>query len=103
MITQKPRSQLVEPYKNEPVCVLGTRLKCAACVLVIGVLALVGTTRESTDVPIAHAQPPAKYSTTRVTPAYRQPANVWVSQSGSATRMPPDSVELSRHSTDRSR
>lgn len=55
MITQKQRSDLIEAYKDEPLCVAGTLIKCAACLLVIGGLALIGTTRESTHGPAEDA------------------------------------------------
>lgn len=57
MITQGERRRLVAPYMNEPVYIAGTLLKCAACLLVIGGLAIIGGAGEPAERPALQAQP----------------------------------------------
>jgi hypothetical protein len=72
MITPKQRSRLMDSYRDEPLCVAGTLLKCAAGLVVIGGVTLVGSTRESTDVAAAQAEHSLRYSVAAGTPSHRQ-------------------------------
>ena len=101
MMTQKQRSELMDAYRDEPLCVVGTLLKSAAGLVVIGGLALVGTTRESTDIHVAQAQGSVRYSAAKAMSAYRQHSNASASRSVSANRIPQNSVELRLHTSER--
>lgn len=62
MMTGKQRSELMQAYRKEPLCVLGTVLKCAAALLMIGGLALIGSAGEPAMGPVSEAQDSFRYS-----------------------------------------
>ena len=57
MISQKERERLVEMYKNEPLYAAGTVIKCAACLLILAGLAVIGTSGEPIERTIIQASP----------------------------------------------
>ena len=56
MVSQKERDRLVEMYKDEPLFAAGTVIKCAACLLILTGLAVIGTSGDQTEGPVLQAQ-----------------------------------------------
>jgi hypothetical protein len=93
MITRKERSKLIEVYKDEPLYAAGTVLKCAACLLIIGGLAVVGSAGEPTDRPVVQAQRSNDSSVVGTTPHDLQQVSVSSSQATSAREISPQPAD----------
>ncbi len=90
MVSQKQRNKLIEAYKDEPLYVAGTLLKCGTCLLVLVGLVVVGTAGEPTDAPITQAWRSGDSPFIGASPHYLQEARVSSSRPEPALETPAD-------------